>query len=96
MDKFRQSGDYSQTPLPQDLQKYAAIDGVVSQYLCEIMLTKLNSTNAVTEPLLEAPLLELKQGDTLELLFLGGETVAKVSVTELSEKMPQRNGDLLL
>ena len=30
MDKFGQSGDYSQTPLPQDLQKYAAIDGVVS------------------------------------------------------------------
>ncbi len=45
------------------------------------MLTKLNSTNAVTEPLLEAP---LGLGDTLEL-FLGGETVAKVSVTELPE-----------
>lgn len=84
MNKFGQSGDYSQNPLPMDLQKYAAIDGVVSRYLCEIMLSKLNSTTAVIEPLLEAPI-GLTIGATVDL-FLRGETVAKVTVTDLPEK----------
>ena len=41
VDKTGQRGDYDVSPLPWDLQKYAAIDGAVSRKLFEVMSKQL-------------------------------------------------------
>ena len=43
LDKFGQHGDYSQSPLPPELQKYAALDALVSRVVYEKLIKKLPS-----------------------------------------------------
>ena len=77
MDKHGQRGDYSQIPLPDHLQRYAAIDGRVSLRLFEILSSRLKSCQ--TEPMLEPPK-DLNEGQIADL-HASGERAARVRVT---------------
>ena len=81
LDKSGQTGDYLQDPLPQHLQKYAAIDGLVSRLICAKIISKLKVPFSNT--ILEQPT-GLKEGDEVEL-FIGGEVVASVKVLYIAE-----------
>ena len=68
LNKDGQHGDYSQDPLPLDLQEYAAIDGLVSRLLH-------NKITSMLKPQLCETVIEestgLKHGDEVDLYLAG-------------------------
>ena len=81
VDKTGQRGDYDVSPLPWDLQKYAAIDGAVSRKLFEVMSKQLRSHQI--ETVVDEPL-GLSNGD-IATLYISGENVARVSIVQVGK-----------
>ena len=82
VDKHGQCADYSIQPLPLELQKYAAIDGLISRLIHSIICSRLKlpyhyNTNEAPDG--------LKKGDIVEL-FLCGKVVALVEIVYIKDK----------
>lgn len=82
LDKHGQCADYSQNPLPLNLQKYAAIDGLVSGMIHSEICSKLYCgyhASAITESD------GLKEGSEVDL-FLCGSIVAQAKVLYIGKR----------
>ena len=71
LDKTGQCADYTQNPLPVNLQEYAASDALVSRVLAEKIMKNIAATELVTEDPIG-----LSQGCEVHV-FLGGKAVAR-------------------
>lgn len=89
IDKHGQHGDYSVSPLPQNLQQYAAIDGAVSRVLYQVFRKQLSALEV--ETVLQEPT-SLVEHQTYDLV-LGGEKVAKVKMIHCGKK--SRKGEVI-
>ena len=91
LNKDGQHADYSQDPLPLDIQEYAAIDGLVSRRIhstiCSILTPQLRNT-VIEEST------GLKDGDEVNL-YLAGDTVAIVKILYIVDHltMLQESGE---
>ena len=80
LDKDGQTGDYSENPLPLNLQKYAALDALVHRKLYEILFSKLKRPQSS---------LVYEEPDGLQIdgkveLYLGGSSVANCKIIYIS------------
>jgi len=82
INKFGQTEDWSQNPLPQSLIQYAAIDALVSRLVAEELLYRMRHVGTPGDDyVLEEPK-QLKIGENVHI-FMRGEIVANGVVTFL-------------